>query len=103
MEITVPIDLPSLNVTLRTDRFERKKVLTKIKLWLIQNPINRIPPLSKIIITRYGRELDEDNLQASAKPFLDALTTSGFLLDDKGIKIEVKNGGKGRGFSFSVV
>lgn len=46
----------------------------------------------KVIITRFGRKMDPDNLVASCKCLLDALTINGIIRDDSPdwIELEVK-------------
>jgi Holliday junction resolvase RusA-like endonuclease len=78
MVIDIPYSGPSPNVKMHWSKRHLINQNIKILVRSIAKP--RMMQRARIIYTRYGRMMDEDNLAASAKPFIDAL--KGWVIPD---------------------
>jgi Holliday junction resolvase RusA-like endonuclease len=78
MVIDIPYSAPSPNVKMHWSRVHN--IRQSIKWMIRQNSKPRMMQKARITYTRYGRMMDQDNLAASAKPFIDAL--KGWVIPD---------------------
>lgn len=92
IKFILPFNLPSLNVWERWHWTKRRKIKKQIGWFLKYGKITE-PCKMKITITHYRHSLikDDDNLIASGKPLLDALTAHALIFDDARDYVDVKH------------
>lgn len=86
---TISIPTPSLNETIRWNRWERAQA-ARDWFFLVRGAMNAKEPIPlakgkrRLRITRHGaRLLDRDNLYGGAKQLIDELKNQGLIVDDR--------------------